>query len=115
MKNNRHNKEQIELREEARIKCSKNASVEFKPENSLSAYHFSLKNISPTGFGILVRKDSKVIREIKAGDILKMKYHPDSVTANPKTYKVQIKHISEPGPGKQLDHMLVGLLILENE
>ena len=101
------------LRSHARTKSQKNASVEFKPSNNTMVYHFKLKDFSSEGFGILVRKDSKVLKHIKAGDILTMMYHPDKVALNPIPHRTQIKHISEPEPGKSNDHLLVGLLILE--
>ena len=76
-------------------------------------YHFKLKDFSSDGFGILVRKDSKVLEYIKPGDVLTMTYHPDLPRIDPISYHTQIKHISEPAPGKFQDHLLVGLSILE--
>lgn len=113
MKNDSGNKEDTNLRKETRTRGRENASVEFTPGNNAIAYHFKLKDFSSTGFGIIVRKDSKVLKHIKSGDVLTMNYHPDKATANPIPHRTQIKHISEPEPGKHRDHMLVGLLILE--
>lgn len=113
MKNDSENNEQLNLRKEERTESRKNASVEFTPGSNDIAYHFKLKDFSSKGFGIIVRKDSKVLKHIKSGDILTMKYHPDMATANPVTHQTQIKHISEPEPGKHENHMLVGLFILE--
>jgi len=103
----------LNLRNHTREKSDKNASVEFKPDNNSMFYHFKLKDFSSEGFGILVRKDSKVLKNIKPGDILTMLYHPDKVAPNPIPHRTEIKHISEPEPGKFNDHLLVGLLILE--
>ncbi len=103
----------IDFRSEERIKVPKKASVEFMPGKIKIPYHFKLKDFSSKGLGILVRKDSKVLEQIKPGDILDMLYHPDEATANPVAQRTQIKHISEPEPGKHEDHMLVGLMILE--
>jgi len=111
--NNRESKEPMNLRAEVRTESEANASVEFKPGDNVLSYHFKLKDFSSGGFGILVRKDSKVLKHIKQGDVLTMMYHPDRVDSNPIPHNTQIKHISEPEPGKHIDHMVVGLLILE--
>lgn len=105
--------EKRNLRAEVRTDCRNNASVEFIPGKNEMAYHFKLKDFSSNGFGILVRDDSKVLKHIKAGDILMMKYHPEEATVNPVLHRTKIIHISEPEPGKYKGHMLVGLLILE--
>ena len=101
------------LRAEVRTDSRNNASVEFIPGTNEMVYHFKLKDFSSNGFGILVRNDSNVLKHIKTGDILMMKYHPEEATANPVLHRTQIIHISEPEPGKYKGHMLVGLLILE--
>ena len=98
---------------EPRITGHENASVEFIPGNGKMFYQFKLRDFSSKGFGIIVKKDSKVLKALKTGDILDMKYYPDEATANPQLLRTQIKHISEPEPGKHQDHTLVGLFILE--
>ncbi|MBU8909966.1 MAG: hypothetical protein KOO65_01735, partial [Desulfobacterales bacterium] len=103
----------MNLRSEGRTKSRENASVEFMPGKNTTAYLFKLRDFSSKGFGIMVRKDSKVLNYIKAGDILDMKYYPDEATANPMLHRTQIKHISEPESGKYQGHILIGLLILE--
>jgi hypothetical protein len=116
VKNNIQKIKTLNLRSESRTKSLKNARVEFKPAKDSMSYHFKLKNFSSEGFGILVRKDSKVLQYIKPGDILTMTYYPDLTDlteTNPIPYQTQIKHISEPGPGKHHDHLLVGFLIFE--
>ena len=111
MEKNAEKKKTMNLREEVRTDGQKNTSVEFTPGDTRIAYHFKLKDFSSKGFGILVRKDSKVLKYIKEGDVLDMKYHPDQAMVNPVSHQTQIRHITEPG--KQQDYMLVGLLILE--
>lgn len=112
MKNDPDHMEKINLRKEERIESQENASVEFILGNDKIAYHFRLRDFSSKGFGIMVRKDSKVLNYIKEGDVLEMKYHPEEATRNPASHQTQIKHISKTEPGKQLDHVLIGLLIL---
>jgi len=113
VKNTAENKGKMDLRAEARTETSPNSSVEFIPGNTPIAYHFKLKDLSSKGFGIMVRKDSKVLEYIKAGDVLNMRYYPDEATASPVPHQTKIVHISEPDSEKQKDHLLVGLLILE--
>ena len=98
---------------EPRITGHENASIEFIPGSGKIFYQFKLRDFSSKGFGILVKKDSKVLKLLKTGDILDIKYHPEERTASPVIHKTQIRHISEPEPGTFKDHMLVGLLILE--
>jgi hypothetical protein len=104
----------MNLRVNARTENTGNASVEFKPGKDTMVYHFPIKDFSSEGFGILVRKDSKVLSHIHPGDVLNMVYHPDraSTKTNPISHKTQIKHISEPESGTYNGHLLVGLLIL---
>ncbi len=106
-------KEKMDLRSEIREEAQQKASVEFIPGEKKISYHFKLKDFSSKGFGIIVRKDSKVLEHIKTGDVLNMKYHPSEAIANPEAHLTKIQHISEPEPGKHIDHMIVGLLIIE--
>ncbi|SDU57302.1 hypothetical protein [Desulfobacula phenolica] len=106
-----HNKKNGRV--EIRTECRNNASVEFIPGKNEMAYHFRIKDFSSNGFGIFVREDSNVLKHIKAGDILMMKYHPEEASVNPISHRTQIIHISAPEPGKHKGHMLVGLLILD--
>ena len=103
----------MDLRGETRTDGLENASVEFKPGENELVHHFKLKDFSSEGFGILVRKDSKVLKHIKPGNVLTMMYHPNKIATHPVAHQTQIKHISEPAPGTYPDHLLVGLLILE--
>ena len=106
-------KKKMNSRENSRKISSENASVEFLPGGKELVYQFKLRDFSVNGFGIIVRKDSRVLRFIKEGDILDMCYHPDNGKSHPEYHRTQIKHISEPDPGKHHNHLLIGLLILE--
>jgi len=103
----------MNARIEPRTMGHENASVEFIPGDSQMIYHFKLRDFSSKGFGIMVKKGSKVLKNLKKGDVMDMQYHPEKPTSTPVSHKTQIKHISEPDPGTFKDHMLVGLLILE--
>ncbi|OQY53240.1 MAG: hypothetical protein B6230_00820 [Desulfobacteraceae bacterium 4572_89] len=113
MKNDSEDREKMNLRIEARTEGQPNSSVEFNPGNSIMAYQFKIRDFSSKGLCIMVRKDSKVLQYIKTGDILDMKYYPADAMAKPVKHQTQIKHISDPEPGKHQGHVLVGLLMLE--
>ncbi|MCP4023547.1 MAG: PilZ domain-containing protein [Desulfobacteraceae bacterium] len=102
-----------ELRSEVRKAALEGASIEFKPGDSLMSYHFKLRDLSPSGLGILAKKDSNIFKYIKVGDILSMKYYKGDAAPSPQLFKVEIRHISQPANGKPYDHMIIGLLILE--
>jgi len=113
VKNDTKENKPMDLRGEARTKSLKNSSVEFKPGENELTHHFKLKDFSADGFGILVRKDSKVLQHIKPGNVLTMMFHSDRAAKGPVTHRTEIRHISEPEPGTYQDHLVVGLLILE--
>ncbi len=102
-----------ELRSEIREAAAKGASVEFKPSKESMTYHFSLKDWSTSGLGILVQKDSNIFRYIEVGQEVLLKFHKGDATLAPENLKAQIRHISEPAEGLHPNHLIVGLYILE--
>lgn len=102
-----------ELRNTVRRAAAQGASIAFKPTGALLEYYFRLRDISDTGLGILVRKDSDIVHQIKVGDILAIKYHKGDATISPQSLRVEIKHISEPEKQIPENHYVVGLFILE--
>ena len=113
MNTDTHSTQGTESRGELRTEAGDDASVEFIPGNNEVPYQFKLKDFSSEGIGILVRKDSKVLKHIKKGDILTMKYHPKKTPGNPVPRQTQIRHITEPEPGKHEGHMVVGLMVIK--
>ncbi len=102
-----------ELRSEIREAAAKGASVEFKPSKESMTYHFSLKDWSHSGLGILAQKDSNIFRYIEVGQEVLLKFHKGDATLAPENLKAQIRHISEPAEGLHPNHLIVGLYILE--
>jgi hypothetical protein len=102
-----------ELRSEIREAAANGASVEFKPSKESMTYHFSLRDWSPSGLGILVQKDSSIMRFIEVGQEVLLKFHRGDVTLAPEHLKAQIRHMTEPGEGLHPNHLIVGLSILE--
>lgn len=105
--------QQQELRTEVRKAASEFASIEFKPSTAALSYHFKLRDFSHSGLGLLVKKDSDLLKNIKAGDILPVKYHKGIATTESQHFKVQVRHISAPADGRPENHVIVGLLFLE--
>ena len=61
---------------------------------------------------ILVRHDSEVLKHLRIGDILEMKYYTSDTSVPPEHLRTQIKHITKDEDGRFKDHSLVGLEIL---
>ncbi len=76
-------------------------------------YHFKLRDFSASGLGLLVKKDSRLLKYIDAGDIFPAKYYKENAATPPENLKVQIQHISAPAGGKPENHVIVGLYFLE--
>ncbi len=102
-----------ELRSEIRKAASEWASIELKPEGCPVDYQFKLRDISPSGLGVLAKKDSDILKYIAIGDVLAVKYHKGDATSFPQLLKVEIRHISEPADGKLKNHLVIGLLVLK--
>ncbi len=102
-------------RGQARNLDVKNASVEFQPQNAALPYHFKLRDYSGQGLGILVRSDSRVLDLVEVGDEMEMKYFPDDDRPIPFSMKIRVCHITPPENGKPLNHLIVGLYILEKD
>ena len=104
-----------ESRSEIRYPASDGASISFKPPGSQWEYHIKLRDFSASGRGLLVKEDSDLLKYIRVGDVLSVKYHEDSVplTARPQTVKV--RHISFPASGMPAKHVIVGLCFFEHD
>ncbi|MCG8614966.1 MAG: hypothetical protein MI802_02010 [Desulfobacterales bacterium] len=105
--------EHAELRAEIREAAAEGASVEFKPAKESMTYHFSLRDWSPSGLGILVKKDSDIFKFISVGHQINIKLHKGDATIDPNRLLAEIRHISEPSGGLHPNHLIVGLRILE--
>lgn len=102
-----------DLRSEIRQAASEFAAVEFKPSASTLNYLFKLREISSSGLGLIVKKNSDFLNHVRVEDILTVKFHKGSAAIPPQYFKAQIRHISEPVDGTPENHMIVGLLFLE--
>jgi hypothetical protein len=87
-------------------------SVQFSLNGKGSSYIFKLRNISLNGPCILVKKDSSVLKQLKVGDVLNMKYNPSEFSGPSKSLKTQIT--SKNSNNRFADHFLVELSIIDN-
>ena len=102
-------------RSKVRSKAGKYSSVEFSPNKEVFIYQFKIREISSSGIGILVNKDSAVLKSLKVGDVLNMKYYPLNLSDQPEYIETKIKHITKDEKGRFKGHYLVGLLVLEKK
>jgi hypothetical protein len=90
-------------------------SVEFSVNGPSVPHQFKLWNIPPTPMCLLVKEDSDVLRGLKVGDTVKMKYYPAD-SASPSDYlDTAIRHIGKNDQERFKNHYLVGLEIVEDQ
>jgi hypothetical protein len=102
-----------ERRSQARSAVDQYTILEFSAEGLANVYQFKIWNISPLGIGVLVTHDSEVLKHLKVGDILDMKYYRQELSEQPEQLKTEIKHITKDNQGKFKGNYLVGLSIIE--
>jgi hypothetical protein len=90
------------------------SSVEIAINNVEPAYMFRIRNIPSLGVGILVKEDSAVLRHLRVGDTLNLKYNPFEASDLPKYLKTEIKYITEYDQTRAHKHYLVNFAIIEN-
>ena len=105
--------EEAERRTINRSRVDHYSIVEFSVEGVAHLYQFKIWNISPLGVGVLVTHGSEVLKHLKVGDILDMKYYRQQPSEQPEQLKTEIKHITKDDQGRFKGNYLVGLSILE--
>ena len=71
--------------------------------------------MSSKGLGILVNKDSAVLKHLKVEDTVDMKYIPPESAGSSESLKTQIAHITQKDEDPFKGHFLIGLIITERE
>ena len=105
----------IARRSESKKQAGQYYSVEFSIGGSNFTYQFKIWDTSATPMCLLVKEDSHVLRWLKAGDILNMRYYPADSVLPSDCLKTAIRHITKNDQGRFKGHYLIGLEILENE
>ena len=105
----------VERRSEPREIIDKFYSVEFALKGIDFVYQFKIWNISSKGMCVLIKEDSVVLKHLKAGDIVDMKYYSSDSLSATEHLKTEIRHITKDDEGRFKGHFLVGLSILGNK
>ncbi len=118
MKNNSNNNSPVELRSSPRNYTDIFYSVEITitaNDNISQCYKFKLRDISESGMCVLVNEKSRIISNLKPGDIIDVEYCPIDYSHKQKKMKTKIKHITHLPQKKDTGdgHYYVGLLIME--
>ena len=99
-------------RSEPREPSNKFHSVEMKLA-SLPIYLFKLKDISANGTCFLVKEGSAILKHLKVGQILIMRYHAEDETEPTEVFRSEIKYIKNNLEGPLKGHYSVGIMLLE--
>jgi len=86
------------------------SSVEFSISKHDPVFQFRVRDISPSGMGILIKSGSKVLEYLKVGQVLDMKYNPEDSNSSSDEMKTEIRHITYLEDGRYRGQYLVGLL-----
>ncbi len=107
-------KNHSDRRSEAREPSRKFHSVEMKL-SSLPIYLFKLKDISSKGASFLVKEGSSILKHLKVGQILDMRYHSEDEMEPSEIFKSEIKYIKKNHEGAFNGHYSVGIMLLEKQ
>ena len=107
-------KDFLDRRSEPREPSIKFHSVEMKLA-SLPIYLFKLKEVSPNGASFMVKEGSAILKHLKVGQILNMRYHADDETEPSEVYRSEIKHITKALENPHKGHYAVGIRLLERQ
>jgi hypothetical protein len=104
---------QIERRSETRRIVDEYYSVEFSIGDIPFLYQFKIWDLSTNGMCVLAKEGSDILKHLKVGDRVKMRYYQvDSM--RPTGYlQTEIRHITKEDQGRLRGHYLIGLSILE--
>jgi len=104
----------VEKRSETREKLDQYYSVEISVRGIAYNYQFRIWNRSPKGLCVVVREDSALLKHLKVGDVLDMKYYSMDASLPTEFLKTEVRHITKDyGPFK--GHYLVGISITEGQ
>ncbi|UCD91276.1 MAG: hypothetical protein JSW04_07630 [Desulfobacterales bacterium] len=90
-------------------------SVQFSINSMEPTYLFKLRYNSLNRLFILVREDSAVLKHLKTGDIVDMKYNTLGSSNSTKPLKTLIRDISKNPQRSFTEHFLVGLYIIDEK
>ena len=115
MKTNSYKNNSPDRRPEPRTILDRYYSVEFQLKDTGNVYQFKLRDMSSKGLGILVNKDSAVLKHLKVEDTVDMKYIPPESAGVSESLKTQIAHITQKDEEPFKGHYIIGLIITERK
>jgi hypothetical protein len=104
-----------ERRAEPRRIIDQYHSVEFSIRECAYLYQFKIWDMSTKGLCVLVKEDSDLLKHLKVGEILDLKYYTTDPSIPAVHLKTEIKHITKDDEGRFRGLYLVGLSILEGQ
>ncbi len=107
-------KKSLDRRSVPREPSKKFHSVEMKLA-SLPIYLFKLKDISPNGACFLVKEGSSILKHLKVGQTLNMRYHSEDETGPSGIFKSEIIYIEKNLEGPFNGHYSVGMMLVEKQ
>ncbi|MBL0715370.1 MAG: PilZ domain-containing protein [Desulfosarcina sp.] len=102
-----------EKRVEPRSTKPKNYRIEIKLVGE-PMYQFKVTDVSTTGAGLLINKNSRFLKIIAVGQILDVNFISPQDSNPSGMYKVEIRHITKMDKGRYRGLQRVGILIQES-
>ncbi len=106
--------EKIETKSDPGMIIDRYSSVEITVGKSEPVYMFKIRNSPFAGIAILVKEDSAVLKHLKVGDKLDLKYNPNIASDLPEYRKTEIRHIIKDDNGRFNGHYLIDFAVSEN-
>ena len=89
-------------------------SVEFSISGIEMTYQFKIWNISTKGLCLLVRQESDILRRLRVGETIQMKFYRENASKPADFINTKIHHITKDDTGKFRGHYLIGLGIAQD-
>jgi hypothetical protein len=106
--------EKLETKSDPCMIIDRYSSVEITVGISEPTYMFKIRNSPFADVAILVKEDSVVLKHLKVGDKLNLKYNPAVASELPEYRTTEIRHIKKSGNGRFNGHYLVDFAVSEN-
>ena len=103
-----------ERRAESRAVIDEYYSVDFSIGDATFVYQFKIWDLSSKGMCLLIKADSEVLKYLKAGKTVEMRYYKADSSHQGDYIKTKVMHITKNDTGRFKGHYLVGISLLEN-
>ena len=108
-----HQTNDEDRRSNQRTAPDKYYSVQFSVKDLAYIYQFKIRDVSAQGLCILVDENSEVLKHIKPGDVIEMKYYLSESMGTTEAFKTEIRHVTKDADNRFKGHYQIGLLILD--